>query len=74
MYKLKIPKSWKDKGTHNVFNKILLKLSVQPEFKSQRKTPLLSPVLIDDKEEYKVEQIHYQRQFYVFCKEWNPAL
>lgn len=57
-YKLKIPKSWKDKGTHNVFNKILLKPSVQPEFELQRKTPPPPPpVLINDKEEYKVEQI-----------------
>lgn len=62
-YRLKLPKAWRDKGVHNVFNEILLKPSVQPEFDSQKKTPPPPPVLIDDKEEWEVEAILDSRIF-----------
>lgn len=56
-YKLKIPKTWVKKGVHDVFNEILLKPEVTPEFESQKKAPPPPPVLIDDKEEWEVEKI-----------------
>ncbi|OCB88298.1 hypothetical protein A7U60_g4500 [Sanghuangporus baumii] len=54
-YRLKLPKTWKK--VHPVFNKILLKLAVQPSFESQKKPPLPPPVIIDEQEEYEVEEI-----------------
>lgn len=57
VYKLRIPRDWRNKDVHPVFNKVLLKPAVEPEFESQRREPLPPPVLINDKEEYKVAEI-----------------
>ena len=56
-YKLKIPRDWRNKDVHPVFNEVLLKPAVEPEFESQRREPPPPPVLINDKEEYEVAEI-----------------
>ncbi|OCB90717.1 hypothetical protein A7U60_g2051 [Sanghuangporus baumii] len=54
-YKLRILKTWKH--VHPVFNEVLLKPAVQPSFKSQMQPPPPSPVIVDECEEYEVEEI-----------------
>ena len=54
-YKLKLPKTMK--AIHPVFNVSLLKPFTEPAFDSQIKPPPPPPVLVDNKEEYKVEEI-----------------
>ena len=54
-YKLKLPRSWKK--VHPVFNEVLLKPAVQPEFPSQCLPPPPPPELVDEEEEYEVEEI-----------------
>ena len=54
-YKLELPATWKQ--VHPVFNGVLLKKYVEPVFESQKKQPPPPPILVDDVEEYEVEQI-----------------
>jgi hypothetical protein len=53
-YRLDIPKGW---VIHNIFNEALLLPFRGPEFDSQRKEPPPSPDIINDEEEYEVEEI-----------------
>ena len=76
-YKLKLPCSWKK--VHPVFNEVLLKPAVQPEFPSQRHPPPPLPELVNEEEEYKVEEIlnshchHRKLQFLVKWKGYTDA-
>ena len=53
-YKLKLPPHWK---IHPCFNEKLLTPFVPPSFPNQQQPPLLPPDLIDDEEQYKIEEV-----------------
>ena len=54
-YKLKLPKTWKK--IHPVFNEVLLSPFIPPKYKSQKPPDLPPPVMVDDEEEYEVEEL-----------------
>ena len=54
-YHLKIPCTWKH--VHPIFNVILLKPAVPPAFPSQAHRPPPAPIIVDDEEEYELEEI-----------------
>jgi hypothetical protein len=54
-YRLKLPPSWSRK--HPVFNEVLLSPFTAPKFPSQKKTAPPPPELVDDHEEYEVEEV-----------------
>jgi len=41
---------------HNVFNEDLLTQCVEPKFKEQHEEPVSSPMIINEEEEYEVEE------------------
>ena len=47
---------------HNVFNEDLLTRYVEPKFKGQYKDPASSPMIINEEEEYKVEEVRKHRK------------
>ena len=46
---------------HNVFNKDLLTQCVEPKFQGQHKDPAPPPVIINEEEEYEVEEVRKHR-------------
>ena len=46
---------------HNVFNEDLLTRCVEPKFQEQRKDPAPPPVIINEEEEYEVEEVRKHR-------------
>ena len=54
-YRLKLPAGWKT--VHPVFNEVLLSPFKEPQYESQRAPIPPPPVLVDDVEEYEVEEI-----------------
>ena len=47
---------------HNVFNEDLLTQCVEPKFKGQHKEPAPPPIIINEEEEYKVEEVWKHRK------------
>ena len=47
---------------HNIFNEDLLTWCVEPKFKEQYKDPTLPPTIINDEEEYKVEEVRKHKK------------
>ena len=47
---------------HNVFNKDLLTRCVEPKFKGQHKEPAPPPTIINEEEEYEVEEVWKHRK------------
>lgn len=54
-YKLKLLSTWN--RVHPVFNEVLLKRYIRPAFSSQEKPAPPPPVLIDNEEEYEIDEI-----------------
>jgi len=46
---------------HNVFNEDLLTQCVEPKFQGQYKDPAPLPVIINEEEEYEVEEVQKHR-------------
>ena len=57
-FELELPKGWM---IHNVFNEDLPTQCVEPKFQGQRKEPALPPVIINEEEEYEVEEVQKHR-------------
>jgi len=57
-FELELPEGWM---IHNVFNEDLLIRCVEPKFQGQHKEPALLPVIINEEEEYKVEEVRKHR-------------
>ena len=55
-YKLKLPRTWK--SIWPVFNKLSLTPYKEPVYDSQRHPPPPPPGIIEDQEEYEVNEIH----------------
>jgi len=53
-FQLEFPEGW---AIHNVFNEDLLTQCDEPKFKGQHKEPALPPTIVNEKKEYKVEEI-----------------
>jgi len=62
---------------HNVFNEDLLTQCVEPKFQGQHKDPAPPPVIINEEEEYKVEEVQKHRtrgwgmQYLVYWKDYG---
>ena len=46
---------------HNVFNEDLLTQCVEPKFQGQHKDPASPPTIINEEEEYEVEEVRKHR-------------
>ena len=46
---------------HNIFNEDLLTQCVEPKFQGQHKDPAPLPMIINEKEEYEVEEVRKHR-------------
>ena len=57
-FELKLPEGWM---IHNVFNEDLLTRCVEPKFQRQCRNPAPLPVIINEKEEYEVEEVRKHR-------------
>jgi len=57
-FELKLPEGWM---IHNVFNEDLLTQCVEPKFQGQCKEPAPPLVIINEEEEYKVEEVWKHR-------------
>ena len=57
-FELELPEGWM---IHNVFNKDLLIRCVEPKFQGQCRNPAPSPVIINEEEEYEVEEVRKHR-------------
>ena len=66
-FQLELPEGWM---IHNVFNKNLLTQCVEPKFKRQCKDPIPPPTIINEEEEYKVEEVRKHRK----CKRGTQYL
>jgi len=58
-FQLELPEGWM---IHNVFNKDLLTKCVEPKFKGQHEEPAPPPMIINEKEEYEVEEVRKHRK------------
>jgi len=58
-YRLELPEGW---AIHDVFNEDLLTRCKKAEFASQHKDPAPPPDIINEEEEYKVEEIRGHRK------------
>ena len=56
-YTLDIPEAWKRVGIHPIFNIKLLIPYHQPQFPSQQAPPLPLPDVVNDHEEYEVQEV-----------------
>jgi len=54
VFQLELPEGWM---IHNVFNKDLLTRCVEPKFQGQHKDPAPPPIIINEEEEYEVEEV-----------------
>ena len=57
-FELELPEGWM---IHNIFNEDLLTQCVEPKFQGQRKEPAPPPVIINEEEEYEVEEVRKHR-------------
>ena len=56
---LELPEGW---IIHNVFNEDLLTWCVEPKFKGQHEEPVPLPMIINEEEEYEVEEVRKYRK------------
>ena len=59
VFQLELPESW---IIHNVFNEDLLIRCVELKFKGQHKEPAPPPTIINEEEEYEVEEVQKHRK------------
>jgi len=57
-FELELPEGWM---IHNVFNEDLLTRCVEPKFQGQHKDLAPPPVIINEEEEYEVEEVQKHR-------------
>ena len=58
-FELELPEGWM---IHNVFNKDLLTQCMEPKFKGQHEMLVPTPTIINEKEEYEVEEVRKHRK------------
>jgi len=58
-FQLELPEGW---TIHNVFNEDLLTQCVELKFKGQHKDPTSLPTIINEEEEYEVEEVRKHRK------------
>jgi len=57
-FQLELPEGW---IIHNVFNENLLTQCVEPKFQGQHKNPAPLPIIINEEEEYEMEEVWKHR-------------
>ena len=57
-FELELPEGWM---IHNMFNEDLLTRCVEPKFQRQCRNPVPLPVIINEEEEYEVEEVQKHR-------------
>ena len=57
-FQLELPEGW---IIHNVFNEDLLTQCVEPKFQGQHKDPAPPPIIINEEEEYEMEEVWKHR-------------
>ena len=58
-FQLKLPEGW---AIHNIFNENLLTQCVEPKFKRQHEELVPPPTIINEEEEYEVEEVWKHRK------------
>jgi len=59
VFQLELPKGWM---IHNVFNEDLLTQCVKLKFQGQHKDPAPPPIIINEEEEYEIEEVRKHRK------------
>jgi len=59
VFQLELPEGW---IIHNIFNQDLLTQCVELKFKRQHKEPASLPMIINEEEKYKVEEVRKHRK------------
>jgi len=59
VFQLELPEGW---IIHNIFNEDLLTQCVEPKFKGQHEEPAPPPTIINEEEEYEVEEVRKHRK------------
>jgi len=59
VFQLELSEGW---AIHNVFNKDFLTRCVEPKFKGQHKDPTLLLTIINEEEEYEIEEVRKHRK------------
>jgi len=59
VFELELPEEWM---IHNVFNENLLTQCMEPKFKGQHMEPAPPPTIINEEEEYKIEEVRKYRK------------
>ena len=59
VFQLELSEEW---AIHNVFNKDLLIWCIKQKFKGQHKEPVPPPTIINEKEEYEVEEVRKHKK------------
>jgi len=59
-FQLELSEGW---AIHNVFNEDLLTQCVEPKFKRQHEEPAPPPMIINEEEEYEVEEVRKHRKY-----------
>ena len=59
VFQLELPEGW---VIHNIFNEDLLTQCVEPKFKEQHKDPIPSLTIINEEEEYEIEEVRKHRK------------
>ena len=59
VFQLELLEGW---AIYNVFNEDLLTWCIEPKFKSQHEDPALLPTIINEEEEYEVEEVRKHRK------------
>jgi len=73
-FQLKLPEGWM---IHNIFNEDLLTQCVELKFKEQHEKPTSPPTIINEEEEYEVEEVRKHRkrgretQYLVYWKDYG---
>jgi len=60
VFQLKLLEGW---AIHNMFNEELLTQYIEPKFKGQYKKPAPPPMIINEEEEYKVEEVRKHKKW-----------
>ena len=59
-FQLELPERW---IIHNIFNENLLTWCMEPKFKGQYEDPASLPIIINEEEEYEVEEVRKHRKW-----------
>ena len=59
-FQLELPERWM---IHNIFNENMLTQCLEPKFKGQHEEPVSPPTIINEEEEYEIEEVRKHQKY-----------